>query len=113
MKESGVPGCFRGAALGLCTGLFFSVAGLCTGLFQALRGVVATPRALCMARRGWRWDSEKADWGEPMLYSLPDEAARVLVEGDEDDAEAAESPSPSHAGSSSSSRAHRPQRHVA
>ena len=40
---------------GLLVGLFFSITGLCTGVFQAVRGLAATPRAICMARaRGMR-----------------------------------------------------------
>lgn len=98
MRDSGVPGCFRGVALGLCTGIFFSVTGLCTGLFQAVRGVVATPRALCMASKGWRWDADVGRWEAPEEYSLPEEAAEVLAGGADEEEEDDFSP-----GSSSSS----------
>jgi len=85
MREGGAAGCVRGLALGLCTGLFFSVAGFCTGLFQAVRGALVTPRAICMAGRGFRWDSEARQWCRPIPYSLPDEAAKVLNGRNEDD----------------------------
>jgi len=87
MRDSGVPGCFRGAALGVCTGLFFSLTGLCTGIFQAVRGVWATPRAVCMATQGRQWDSTAGNWVEPKPYSLTEEAARVLGEHGEEEEE--------------------------
>ncbi|CAK0891343.1 unnamed protein product [Prorocentrum cordatum] len=34
-RDAGVPGCFRGVALGVASGLFFGLTGLCTGVFQA------------------------------------------------------------------------------
>lgn len=89
MKEAGCLGCFKGLALGIFTGLFFSITGLCTGAFQALRGTLATPRALCMASKGWQWDASRGQWAEPEAYSLPEEAAHVLhgatEEEDEED----------------------------
>jgi len=85
MQSDGVPGCFRGAALGLCTGFFLSLTGLCTGVFQAVRGALATPRALCMASKGKQWDREAATWVDPKAYSLAEEAAKVLGEGREDE----------------------------
>ncbi|CAK9040102.1 unnamed protein product [Durusdinium trenchii] len=81
-RDAGVVGCFKGLGTGLLVGVFFSITGLCTGVFQALRGVAATPRAICMASRGWAWDSESATWKEPKVYSLPEEA-EVLIGDDE------------------------------
>lgn len=80
-RTAGVLGCFRGIAIGLCSGFFFSLTGLCTGMFQAVRGVVATPRAICMAGQGYRWDKAKFCWEAPLKYSLPDEASRVFANG--------------------------------
>lgn len=85
MRDSGVPGCFKGVALGVFTGLFFSITGLCTGMFQAVRGALATPRALCMVSKGWRWDRSAGQWAEPTAYSLPLEAACVLPSGEEEE----------------------------
>eukprot|EP00930_Biecheleria_cincta_P055066 TRINITY_DN41439_c0_g1_i1.p1 TRINITY_DN41439_c0_g1~~TRINITY_DN41439_c0_g1_i1.p1 ORF type:complete len:561 (+),score=117.04 TRINITY_DN41439_c0_g1_i1:21-1703(+) len=79
-RSAGITGCFQGLALGLCTGLFFAITGVSTGVFQAVRGLYATPRAICMASRGWHWDSETAEWTEPKVYSLPEEAAEFLAE---------------------------------
>mmetsp|Transcript_115804 Transcript_115804/g.328186 ORF Transcript_115804/g.328186 Transcript_115804/m.328186 type:complete len:557 (+) Transcript_115804:38-1708(+) len=93
LRDNGAVGCARGIAVGLCSGLLFSVTGVCTGLFQAIRGMLATPRAVCMAQKGWRWDQEEATWAEPRAYSLPEEAAKVVSdvagEDDEDEDEAA------------------------
>mmetsp|Transcript_67835 Transcript_67835/g.150293 ORF Transcript_67835/g.150293 Transcript_67835/m.150293 type:complete len:504 (-) Transcript_67835:19-1530(-) len=88
-REDGLLGCFRGVGVGLLAGLFLSITGLCTGVFQTLRGVAATPRAICMASQGWTWDAETGTWKEPQVYSLPEEAERVLI-GDDDDADAGE-----------------------
>ncbi|CAE7768920.1 DJP1 [Symbiodinium sp. CCMP2456] len=82
-REEGVVGCFRGVGLGLLAGLFFAITGLCTGVFQTLRGVAATPRAICMAGRGWRWDAQSGTWTEPKAYSLLEEAEEVLVQDGE------------------------------
>eukprot|EP00439_Symbiodinium_sp_Y106_P015759 s1009_g2.t1 len=89
-REEGVLGCFRGVGLGLLAGLFFAITGLCTGVFQTLRGVAATPRAICMAGRGWRWDAQSGTWTEPKAYSLLEEADEVLVEDGEPSGETAE-----------------------
>lgn len=80
-QEGGLAGCFKGCAIGILTGFFFSFTGLCTGVFQAVRGVVATPRAICMASKGWRWDAEAGAWAEPKVYSLPEEAETILRSG--------------------------------
>jgi len=113
LRDGGVMGCFRGVVLGLFTGLLFSITGLGTGIFQAVRGVVATPRAVCMAHKGQRWDNELGNWGEPKVYSLPEEAAQVLAEGDDYEAEEAAGLGASGSGGpSSSSRGPRPARHV-
>mmetsp|Transcript_6391 Transcript_6391/g.13976 ORF Transcript_6391/g.13976 Transcript_6391/m.13976 type:complete len:598 (+) Transcript_6391:62-1855(+) len=78
--EAGLWGCFRGVGTGLLGAVFFSATGVCAGAFQAIRGIFATPRAICMASRGWEWDRNTGRWGEPAIYSLPEEAARVLAE---------------------------------
>lgn len=80
-RTDGVIGCFKGVFTGLFTGLFFSLTGLSTGMFQAVRGVAATPRAICMVGKGYRWDGAKYCWEEPLKYSLPDEASRVFPKG--------------------------------
>ncbi|CAJ1432358.1 unnamed protein product, partial [Effrenium voratum] len=85
-RDAGVLGCFRGVGIGLLVGAFFSITGLCTGVFQAVRGVAATPRAICMASRGWTWDAETGTWNEPKVYSLPEEAEEVLA-GEDDEGE--------------------------
>lgn len=87
LRDGGVVGCLRGIAFGLCTGLFFSLTGICTGLFQVIRGVVVTPRALCMSSKGWQWDRQEARWAEPRAYSLLAEAEEVLGDGAADDEE--------------------------
>mmetsp|Transcript_5341 Transcript_5341/g.12874 ORF Transcript_5341/g.12874 Transcript_5341/m.12874 type:complete len:555 (+) Transcript_5341:59-1723(+) len=79
--EAGVWGCFRGVGVGLLGAVFFSATGVFAGAFQALRGAFATPRAICMASRGWEYDRSTGRWGEPTTYSLPEEAAAVLTEG--------------------------------
>ncbi|CAE7945954.1 DJP1 [Symbiodinium sp. KB8] len=89
-REEGVVGCFRGVGLGLLAGLFFAITGLCTGVFQTLRGVAATPRAICMAGRGWHWDAQNGTWTEPKAYSLLEEAEEVLVDGEPEPSETAE-----------------------
>uniref|UniRef100_A0A7S0ZZJ6 J domain-containing protein n=1 Tax=Noctiluca scintillans TaxID=2966 RepID=A0A7S0ZZJ6_NOCSC len=82
-RDSGLFGGLRGLTLGLCSGFFFSLTGFCTGLFQTFRGAVNTPRAICAVSQGLCWDSEVRSWNPPSVYSLAEEAARVLVE-DED-----------------------------
>lgn len=84
-RESGAWGCFTGLGLGVFMGAFFSVAGVCTGLYQALRGALVTPRAICMASKGWQWDRTTREWAEQEAYSLPEEAARILHAADDDD----------------------------
>eukprot|EP00435_Cladocopium_sp_Y103_P075751 s140_g64.t1 len=84
-REGGVVGCFKGAGTGLLVGLFFSITGLCTGIFQAVRGVAATPKAICMAAQGWKWNSENGTWTEPKVYSLPEEAAEFLDDDEDQD----------------------------
>mmetsp|Transcript_76265 Transcript_76265/g.177015 ORF Transcript_76265/g.177015 Transcript_76265/m.177015 type:complete len:567 (+) Transcript_76265:36-1736(+) len=104
MRDGGVPGCFRGVALGLCAGIFFSLTGLCTGVFQAFRGALATPRALCMISRGRQWDRKAASWVEPRAYRLPEEAARVLPDSEKDDDEDTDVSGTEPGGSAASSR---------
>eukprot|EP00929_Paragymnodinium_shiwhaense_P016793 TRINITY_DN12542_c0_g1_i1.p1 TRINITY_DN12542_c0_g1~~TRINITY_DN12542_c0_g1_i1.p1 ORF type:complete len:648 (+),score=203.14 TRINITY_DN12542_c0_g1_i1:85-2028(+) len=103
-RESGVTGCFKGAVLGVATGLFFSITGLCTGIFQAIRGAVATPKAICMASKGWQWDAQQADWTEPRLYSLTREAEDIFGPDGKDDSEDEEVAGADTMGTSSSSR---------
>jgi len=85
MRDSGVPGCFKGVVLGLCTGVFFTLTGLCTGTFQAVRGAWATPKAVCMVTQGKRWDRTAGRWEEPVAYFLPAEAAEVQQKAEDDE----------------------------
>lgn len=85
IRSSGVTGGIKGVAAGLCTAVFFSVVAVCTCAFQICRGAIATPRALLSTSRGLQWDSESAKWTEPIPYSLPEEAERVLKGDDDDD----------------------------
>lgn len=84
-RNNGLRGCLRGFALGACTGLFFAVTGVFTGIAQAIRGVVATPRAICMISQGQTWDTDTSRWAVPLVYSLPEEAGVVLAPADDDD----------------------------
>jgi DnaJ-domain-containing protein 1 len=76
-------------------------------MFQAVRGVVVTPHAICMVRRGWQWDVQQSRWAEPRDYSLPEEAERVIgtaADGADDDDEDVDQTTDGAGSSSSVSR---------
>ncbi|CAE7278085.1 ATJ10 [Symbiodinium natans] len=82
-KCGGIKGFAKGCGTGLATCVGSTVAGTVVGSGQIVRGVVNTPGAILRTARGEVWNSETRKW-EKDWYSLPEEAAEVLCQDDEE-----------------------------
>lgn len=80
-QEEGAAGFAKGLGKGLVAAVGLTTAGAVTGAVQVSRGIVNSAEAMSAAASDKEWDEEKREW---YVYSLPEEAGKVLEETEEE-----------------------------
>ena len=78
-SREGVLGLAKGLGTGVAGGMLSMVTGAMVGSAQVTRGVLNTAECVAETVRGKVYDRDEGVWKEDTIYSLPDEAAHVLL----------------------------------